>query len=334
MKSLKGRSFLKIVDFTAEEINYLIQLSRILKRQRKSGVGDKPLVGKAVVLIFQKDSTRTRCAFEVGAAELGMTTVYIGPSGSQFGKKESVEDSAKVLGRMFAGIQFRGYQQSDIEILGRYAGVPVWNGLTDEWHPTQMIADFMTMQEHFGKDLKHKKLVYVGDARNNVARSLMVTAAKLGLDYVALAPSGLMPAPDLVKKCQAFARQSGGSIKLETDWRVATKNADVIYTDVWVSMGENDWTERLALLHNYQVNMAMINNAHPNMIFMHCLPAFHGMGTIIGAKKAKEYGTKFPKVANGEFEVTDAVMRSKHAVVFDQAENRLHSIKAIMLATL
>ena len=334
MKNIKSKNFLKIIDFSTEEINYLLELSHNLKAQKYNGVVDQPLKGKSVALLFQKDSTRTRCAFEVASADLGMKTVYIGPSGSQFGKKESVEDSAKVLGRMFDGIQFRGYKQSDVEILGKHSGVPVWNGLTDEWHPTQMIADFMTIQEKFGKDLRGKKFVYVGDGRNNVANSLMVTASKLGLNYVTLSPKELMPESSLVSQCKKFAKESGGSISLESNWKIATKNADVIYTDVWVSMGEDDWTGRLKLLHDYQVNMNMLKNASKDVIFLHCLPAFHDMETQVGAEKAKEYGSKFKNVANGEFEVTDEVIRSKHSLVFDEAENRLHSIKAIILATI
>lgn len=334
MLNFRGKNFLKIVDFSTEEIKHLLKVSHNLKAQKYNGVVDKPLEGKSVALLFQKDSTRTRCAFEVGAADLGMHTVYIGPSGSQFGKKESVEDTAKVLGRMFDGIQFRGFKQEDVEILGKYSGVPVWNGLTDEWHPTQMIADFMTIQEHQGMDLKGKKFVYVGDGRNNVANSLMVTATKLGLDFVMLSPKKLMPDPKLVTLCKGFAKETGGSVTLETDWKKATKGANIIYTDVWVSMGETDWTGRLNLLHDYQVNMKMIKNADKDVIFMHCLPAFHGMDTTIGAEMAKKYGKKYPNVKKGEFEVTDEVIKSKHCVAFDEAENRLHSIKAIMLTTI
>lgn len=334
MKNLKQRNFLKIMDFSTEELLFLLNLSHDLKKQKYSGILNKPLEGKSVVLLFQKDSTRTRCAFEVGATDLGMSTVYIGPSGSQFGKKESVEDSAKVFGRMFDGIQFRGYDHQDVEILGKHAGVPVWNGLTDSWHPTQMIADFMTIQEYLGRKLKGRKLVFVGDGRNNVANSLMVTASKLGLNFTLLAPKELHPASALVEVAKNFASQSGGSISLETDWQKATHLADVIYTDVWVSMGETDWTSRLKLLHNYQVNIKMLQNAQPHVLFMHCLPAFHDLETTIGKQKALDYGTTFPSVKNGEFEVTNEVFNSQHSVVFEEAENRLHSIKAIMLATI
>ena len=334
MKSLKGKSFLKILDFSTEEIKSLLKTSHELKKKKQKGKMYRPLKGKSVALLFQKDSTRTRCAFEVASTDLGMHTVYIGPSGSQFGKKESVEDTAKVLGRMFDGIEFRGYLQEDVETLAKFSGVPVWNGLTDDWHPTQMIADFMTMQEYKGMELKGLKLVFVGDGRNNVANSLMVTAAKLGMNFTVLAPKKLMPSDSLVKQCKEIAKETGSEIELETSWEKATKNADVIYTDVWVSMGETDWTGRLELLHKYQVNMKMINNAKDDVIFMHCLPSFHGLDTSIGKEMAKKYGKKYPSISKGEFEVTDEVMRSKHNVAFDEAENRLHSIKAIMLLTM
>lgn len=335
MRNLQGKNFLKIADFNRSEIEYLLELSHSLKAQKYNHIVDKPLAVKTILLLFQKDSTRTRSSFEVGAFDLGMNSVYIGPSGSQFGKKESVEDSAKVFGRLYDGIQFRGYDHADAETLAKYSGVPVWNGLTDDWHPTQMIADFMTIQEKLGtRNLEGKKLVYVGDGRNNIANSLMITSAKLGLHFVILSPKELMPSDDLVNLAKGFAKESGGSISLETDWKIATKNANVIYTDVWVSMGETDWTGRLDLLHEYQVNMDMINNADENVIFMHCLPAFHGLDTTVGKEMAAKYGKKYPKVAKGEFEVTNEVMSSKNNVAFDEAENRLHSIKAIMLATL
>lgn len=334
MVNMKGKSFLKILDLSNKELEYLLYLSHSLKAQKYAGIVDKPLKGKSVVLLFQKDSTRTRSAFEVGAADLGMHTVYVGPSGSQFGKKESVEDSAKVFGKFYDGIQFRGFAQSDVEILAKSSGVPVWNGLTDEWHPTQMIADYMTMQEKFGMNLKGKKIVYVGDGRNNVANSLMVTAAKLGLNFVMLSPEKLMPAKDLVSTCKKICAETSGSVELQPDWKKATAGAHIIYTDVWVSMGESDWNGRLNLLHKYQVNMDMIKNAADDVIFMHPLPSFHDMNTDIGAEKAKEYGKKYPAVKDGEFEVTDKVFRSKYSKVFDEAENRLWSIKAIMLATI
>lgn len=334
MRNLRGRSFLKLLDYTTEEIEYLLELSHNLKSQKYNGVVDKPLAGKSVILLFQKDSTRTRSAFEVGAADLGMHTVYFGPTGSQFGKKESVEDSAKVLGRMFDGIQFRGFKQSDVEMLAKKSGVPVWNGLTDEWHPTQMIADFMTIQEQKGKNLKGIKLVFVGDARNNMGNSLMIASAKLGVHYVGLCPKELAPDAKLIAQAKEIAKKTGGSISIESDIDKAVKNADVIYTDVWVSMGETDWDNRLNLLHKYQVNMDMIKKAKKDVIFLHCLPAFHDLNTTIGKEMGQKYGKKFPVVANGEFEVTDEVIRSKHSKVFDEAENRLHSIKAIMLATI
>lgn len=328
------KDFLKILDFSTEEINKFLSTAHELKKEKKAGIINKRLTGKSVVLLFQKDSTRTRSAFEVASTDLGMHTVYIGPSGSQFGKKESVKDSAIVLGRMFDGIQFRGYKQSDAEILAKYSGVPVWNGLTDEWHPTQMIGDMMTIQEHKGMNLKGLKFVYVGDGRNNVAKSLMVTSAKLGINFVMLSPKELMPENDLVELTKKIAAENGSTVTLETDWKVATAQADVIYTDVWVSMGENDWTSRLELLHDYQVNMDMIKNAKDDVIFMHCLPAFHGLNTTIGIEMAEKYGNKFPNVAKGEFEVTNEVIESKHSVVFDEAENRLHSIKSIILLTM
>ena len=334
MVNLRGKNFIKILDLTNEELKYLLRLSHNLKAQKYNGIIDKPLNGKSIVLLFQKDSTRTRCSFEVAATDLGMHTVYIGPAGSQFHKKESVEDTAKVLGRMFDGIQFRGYAHSDVEMLAKHAGVPVWNGLTDDWHPTQMIADFMTIQENFGMDLKGKKIVYCGDGRNNMANSLMITAAKLGMHFVILSPKKLMPRQELVNEAKKQAEITGGKVELITDWKIATNNAHIIYTDVWVSMGEDDWSNRLELLHNYQVNMEMIKNASTDVIFLHCLPAFHDLNTIIGNKKAKEYGNKYPSVSKGAFEVSDEVFRSKHSKVFDEAENRLHSIKAIILATI
>ncbi|WKX02573.1 ornithine carbamoyltransferase [Candidatus Mycoplasma mahonii] len=334
MQNMRGKNFIKILDLSNDEFKYLLKLSHNLKAQKYNGIVDKPLNGKSVALLFQKDSTRTRCSFEIGAADLGMHTVYIGPSGSQFGKKESIEDTAKVLGRMFDGIQFRGYAHKDVELLAQHSGVPVWNGLTDDWHPTQMIADFMTIQEYFGTDLKGKKIVYSGDGRNNMANSLMVSAAKLGMHFVMLSPKELMPAKGLVTKCEKIASETDGKIELSSDWKIATKGAHVIYTDVWVSMGESDWNGRLKSLHKYQVNMDMIKNAHEDVIFLHCLPAFHDTHTTVSYEKAKEYGNKYPNVKNGEFEVTNAVFRSKYSKVFEEAENRLHSIKAIMLATI
>ncbi len=336
MGKLTNRSFTKLIDYTNDEINYLLDLSHEVKNKKKQNIPHRELDGKSVALLFQKDSTRTRCAFEVAAGDLGMKTVYLGPSGSQFGKKESVEDSAKVLGSMFDGIQFRGYKQSDVEELAKSSGVPVWNGLTDEWHPTQMIADFMTMQEEKGKDLKGLKLVYVGDGRNNMGNSLMIVAAKLGVNFVCLAPKSLQPDETLIKKAKEIASEHNSTVEMFEikDKAEALKGADVIYTDVWVSMGETDWTERLEQLHEYQVNMEMIKLAKDDVIFLHCLPAFHGLDTTIGKEKAAEYGSKYPTVKNGEFEVTNEVIQSKHCKAFQEAENRLHSIKAIMLATM
>ncbi|CAM9122635.1 ornithine carbamoyltransferase [Mycoplasma todarodis] len=333
---LSGRNFTKLIDYSNEEINYLLDLSHEVKSKKKNNIPHRELEGKSVALLFQKDSTRTRCAFEVASYDLGMKTVYLGPSGSQFGKKESVEDSAKVLGSMFDGIQFRGYKQSDVEELAKTSGVPVWNGLTDEWHPTQMIADFMTIQEEKGKDLKGLKLVYVGDGRNNMGNSLMITSAKLGVNFVCLAPKALQPEAELIATATKIAAEQGSTVEMFeiSEKETALANADVIYTDVWVSMGENDWTSRLDLLHPYQVNMEMMAMAKDDAIFLHCLPAFHGLDTEIGAAKAKEYGDKYPAMKNGEFEVTDAVIKSKHCKAFQEAENRLHSIKAIMLATM
>ena len=334
---LKGKNFTKLMDYSTEEIKYLLDLSHELKDKKKRGISHRELDGKSIALLFQKDSTRTRCSFEIGAYDLGMKTVYLGPSGSQFGKKESVEDSAKVLGSMFDGIQFRGYKQSDVEILAKESGVPVWNGLTDEWHPTQMIADFMTIQEvKNNKDLSGVKLVYVGDGRNNMGNSLMIASAKMGMHFVCLSPKDLQPEEHLVAKAKEIAKETNGSVEMFeiSDKAKAFENADVIYTDVWVSMGENDWTQRLESLHEYQVNMEMINLSNDDVTFLHCLPAFHNLDTEVSAEKAKQYGKKYPSVKNGEFEVTDEVIKSKHSKVFQEAENRLHSIKAIMLATM
>ena len=334
MLSLKGKSFLKLIDLSTDEIKYLLKLAHQLKAQKNAGVNLKPLKNKSVVLLFQKDSTRTRCSFEVGAYELGMKAVYLGPSGSQFGKKESVKDSAKVLGRMFDGIEFRGFKQSDVELLSKYSGVPVWNGLTDSWHPTQMIGDIMTIQEEKGIDLKGLKLVFAGDARNNVANSLMIICAKLGINFVAFAPEEYAPNSETLEIAKNIAKTNGSTITITQDKNEAMTNADVIYTDVWVSMGETDWDKRLHDLNKYQINMNCLKNAKEDVIFLHCLPSFHDMNTDISAEMAKKYGQKYPIIAKGEFEVTDEVIYSKHSKVFEEAENRLHSIKAIMLATL
>lgn len=337
--NLKNKDFLKLLDFTSDEIKYLIDLSITLKQQKRLGIVNKQLEGKSIVIMFQKTSTRTRCSFEVAAYDLGMHVTYLDSSSSQFGKKESVQDTAMVLSRFYDGIEFRGFKQKDVEDLAKYSCVPVWNGLTDEWHPTQMIADMMTIKEHFGK-LKGLKLVYCGDARNNIANSLMVACAKLGLHFVACAPKKLMPSPALVKQCQQIAKDTGASITLESNKLNATKNANIIYTDVWVSMGESDkeWDKRLKILKNYQVDVKTMQNANKNnsegCIFLHCLPAYHGLDTEVGMFVSKNYGKKYPFVKNGEIEVTHDVIHSKLSLCFDQAENRMHSIKAIMLATI
>ncbi len=329
--NLRGRSFVKLLDYTAQEIQYLLDLSRDLKRDKYLGNEHQHLKDKNVVLLFQKDSTRTRCAFEVGALDLGMGATYLGPNGSQMNVKESIKDTARVLGRMYDGIEFRGYYQDDVEVLAKYAGVPVWNGLTNEFHPTQILADFMTMIEKKGK-LKGLNFVFVGDARNNMGNSLMVGCAKMGINFTALAPKSLWPDAELVKICEEIAEDSGSTISLTEDVKEATTDADAIYTDVWVSMGEDKsvWEERIKLLLPYQVNMQMLNNAKEDVLFMHCLPAFHDLHTEV----AKSVSDNFPDIKNGEMEVTDEVFESKMSVVFDQAENRMHTIKAVMLATI
>lgn len=333
--NLRGRNFIKLLDFTPQEIKYLLDLSRDLKRDKYLGKEHKLLSNKNIVVLFQKDSTRTRCAFEVGAMDLGMGVTYLGPSGSQMNVKESVADTARVLGRMYDGIEFRGYKQSDVETLGEFAGVPVWNGLTDLYHPTQILADFMTIIEHKG-NLKGINFTYVGDARNNMGNSLMVGCAKMGMNFTALAPKSLWPDEELVKECEEICKVTGGTINLTEDVKKGTKDADAIYTDVWVSMGEPKevWEERVKILAPYQVNMDMINNAKSDVIFMHCLPAFHDMKTEVGRDIADKLGKDYPEVANGAMEVTDEVFESKYSVVFDEAENRMHTIKAVMLATI
>ena len=324
----KGRSFLKLLDFTPEEINYLIDSALELKSKKKNGVAHRYCEGKNVALIFEKTSTRTRCSFEVAASDLGMSAVYLDPQGSQIGKKESIKDTARVLGRMFDGIEYRGYGQEIVEELAKHAGVPVWNGLTNEFHPTQIIADFLTIKEYFGT-LKGKKLVYMGDARYNMGNSLMVGSAKMGMHFVACAPEKYFPNKELVAECESIAKETGAVLEFISDPIVATKGADVIYTDVWVSMGEPDsvWQERIEELMPYQVNKAIMDNAGPQCKFMHCLPAFHDLETTIG----KQIYEKFNISA---MEVTDEVFESANSIVFDQAENRMHTIKAIMLATL
>ena len=328
MTNLQGRSFLKLLDYTPEEIDSLLNLAADLKQQKKVGISHRMHQGKNVVLLFEKDSTRTRCAFEVAAADLGMSATYLGPTGSQMGKKESIADTARVLGRMYDGIEYRGYGQQIVEDLAKYAGVPVWNGLTNEFHPTQILADFLTIREHFGT-LKGKKLVYMGDARYNMGNSLMVGCAKMGMHFVACAPEKYFPSPELIAQCQAVAAETGAVLEYMTDPMEATKGADVIYTDVWVSMGEPDsvWKERIEELSPYRVTMALMDNAGPQCRFMHCLPAFHDLNTTIGKQIYEKFGIDC-------MEVTDEVFESDRSIVFDEAENRMHTIKAVMAATL
>ncbi len=328
MISLKGKSFLKLLDFTPAEIEGLINFAAELKEQKKNGIEHKLCKGKNIALLFEKTSTRTRCAFEVAAFDLGMQTVYLDPSGSQMGKKESIADTARVLGRMFDGIEYRGFGQSVVEELAQKAGVPVWNGLTNEFHPTQILADFLTVKEHFGY-LKGIKLVYMGDARYNMGNSLMVGAAKMGMHFVACAPKKYFPSEELVNECKAIAKETGAVLEFIEDPMEATKNADVIYTDVWVSMGEPDsvWEERIKELMPYQVNSALMANAGAQCRFMHCLPAFHDLETKIGSEINEKFGITC-------MEVTDEVFESEAAIVFDEAENRMHTIKAVMAATL
>ena len=328
MMNLKGKSFLKLLDFTPEEINGLLELAAQLKQQKKAGFPHKMHEGKNIALLFEKTSTRTRCAFEVAAADLGMHSTYLDPSGSQMGKKESIADTARVLGRMFAGIEYRGYGQERVEELAKYAGVPVWNGLTNEFHPTQILADLLTIREHFG-DLKGKKLVYMGDARYNMGNSLMVGCAKMGMHFVACAPKKYFPDAGLVAQCQAIAAQTGAVLEFIEDPMTAVKGAHVIYTDVWVSMGAPDavWKERIEDLLPYQVNAAVMAQAGSQCRFMHCLPAFHDLKTTIGQQIYEKFGLT-------AMEVTDEVFESEASIVFDEAENRMHTIKAVMAATL
>lgn len=328
-QSLSGRSFLKLLDFTPDEIRYLIRLGHEFKRMKLAGTPHRYLEGKNIVLLFEKTSTRTRCSFEVAGHDLGMGVTYLDPAGSQMGKKESIADTARVLGRMFDGIEYRGFGQEIVEELAKYAGVPVWNGLTTEFHPTQMIADMMTIEERFPQGLRGLKLVFMGDAQNNVANSLMVVCAKLGMHFVACGPKEQMPAADLVKTCRALAETTRGSVVLEEDPRIACEKADIIYTDVWVSMGEPDelWAKRIELLAPYQVREELFEVASDDAIFMHCLPAYHDAKTDVGLRVAEKHGMT-------ELEVTDAVFEGPRSVVFDEAENRMHSIKAIMYATL
>ena len=326
--NLKGKNFLKLLDFTPEEIGGLLDLAAELKAKKKAGIPHALCQGKNVVLLFEKDSTRTRCAFEVAGYDLGMGVTYLGPTGSQMGKKESIADTARVLGRMYDGIEYRGFGQKIVEELGEKAGVPVWNGLTNEFHPTQVLADFLTIQEHFGK-LQGVKLVFLGDARYNMGDSLMVGCAKMGMHFVACAPKKYFPKPELVAQCQAIAKETGAVLEFCEDPETAVQGADVLYTDVWVSMGEpmETWAERIADLAPYQVNSALMAKAGPQAVFMHCLPSFHDLNTTIGKEMGEAFGRK-------DMEVTDEVFESPQSIVFDEAENRMHTIKAVMAAML
>lgn len=325
--NLKGRDFLKLLDFTGEEIMYLVDLAAELKDKKKKGIPVDTLRGRNVALIFEKTSTRTRSAFEVAAHDLGMGCTYLDPSQSQIGKKESIADTARVLAGMFEGIEYRGFEQSIVEELAKYSKVPVWNGLTNEFHPTQMLADLLTIKEHFGY-IKGIRLTYMGDARYNMANSWMVTCAKMGMDFVACTSKHYFPDPELVKVCEEIAAETGGSITLTEDVQLGTTDRDVIYTDVWVSMGEPDevWEERIRELSPYQVNSQVMRNAGEKAIFMHCLPAYHDLKTHIGKEISEKFGIT-------EMEVTDEVFESPQSVVFDEAENRMHTIKAVMAAT-
>ena len=319
--NISGQSYLRLLDFSTEQIEYLLKLSKNFKDLKRTGTPHRYLEGKNIVLLFQKTSTRTRCAFEVGAMDLGMGVTYLDPGSSQMGKKESIEDTARVLGRFYDGIEFRGFAQTDVEDLAENAGVPVWNGLTTEWHPTQMLADILTVQENFNYDIKGKTLVFMGDAANNVARSLMVVCSKLGMNFVACGPKE--------KTCEAIAAENGCTVKCTEDVKEAATDADVIYTDVWVSMGEPDevWAERIKHLEKFRVTKEVMAMANPDAIFLHCLPAFHDTNTTIGADIAERFGVT-------EMEVEDEVFESKASKVFDEAENRMHTIKAVMYATL
>lgn len=326
--NLKGRDFLKLLDYTPDEIAYLIDLASELKAKKKAGIPHEICKGKNVALIFEKTSTRTRCSFEIASRDLGMGSTYLDPSSSQIGKKESIADTARVLSSMFDGIEYRGFGQSIVEELAKYASVPVWNGLTDEYHPTQILADFLTIKEHFGK-LKGINFVYMGDARFNMGNSLMIGCAKMGLNFTACAPKKYFPSDELTETCKEIAKQSGASIRFEEDSMTATKGADVIYTDIWVSMGEpiSVWEERIAELSPYQVNKALMDNAGENAVFMHCLPAYHDKKTVIGKEMCERFGRDC-------MEVTDEVFEGPQSIVFKEAENRMHTIKAVMAATL
>ena len=328
MDQFTKRSFLKLLDFTPADIEYLLDLAADLKDKKKKGIPHKLCEGKNIALIFEKTSTRTRCSFEVAGYDLGMHCTFLDPSASQIGKKESIADTARVLGRMYDGIEYRGYGQEIVESLAKFSGIPVWNGLTNEFHPTQILADFLTIREHFGS-LKGRKLVYMGDARYNMGNSLMVGCAKMGMHFVACAPEKYFPNEALVATCQAIAAETGATLEFITDPLAATKGADVIYTDVWVSMGEPDavWEERIGDLTPYRVTKALMDNAGSQCRFMHCLPAFHDLGTTVGQQIQKKFGIEC-------MEVTDEVFESEQSIVFDEAENRMHTIKAIMAATL
>lgn len=330
MFNLRNRSFLTLMDFSPKEINYMLDLARDLKRAKYAGTEQQKLKGKNIVLLFEKDSTRTRCAFEVAALDQGAHVTYLGPTGSQMGKKESIPDTARVLGRMYDGIEYRGFAQSTVEDLAKYSGVPVWNGLTDADHPTQVLADFLTIQEHIDKPLNKIVFVYSGDGRNNVANALMIGAVKMGMDFRMLSPKELFPTQELLSQCLEVAKETGAKITCTDNVAEGVKGADVIYTDVWVSMGEPDevWESRIKQLRPYQVNMEMLKlTGNEKVIFEHCLPAFHDLKTKVGKDIYGKYGLT-------EMEVTDEVFESKHSVVFDEAENRMHTIKAVMVATL
>ncbi|MEG1257053.1 ornithine carbamoyltransferase [Clostridium sp.] len=330
MFNLRNRHFLSLMDFSPKEINYFLELSSDLKKAKYTGTEKQRLLGKNIALIFEKDSTRTRCAFEVAAHDQGAHVTYLGPTGSQMGKKESIADTARVLGRMYDGIEYRGYGQEIVEELAQFAGVPVWNGLTTEDHPTQILADFLTIKEHFSKPLNEVVFVYAGDGRNNMANALMIGAAKMGMDFRIVAPKSLFPEVDLVEKCNTIAEETGAKVTITDNVAEGVKNADVIYTDVWVSMGEADevWAQRIELLRPYQVNKVMMElTGKKDTKFMHCLPAFHDTKTKVGKEIFEKYGL------NG-LEVTDEVFESSASIVFDEAENRMHTIKAVMVATL
>ena len=328
LMDLRGRDFLKLLDFSKEEIRYLLDLAIDFKKKKKNGEKHEYLKGKNIALIFEKDSTRTRCSFEVAGYDLGMGVTYLGPTGSQMGKKESIADTARVLSRMYDGIEYRGFEQSIVEDLAKYSSVPVWNGLTNEFHPTQMLADVMTIEEHFGH-LEGINMVFMGDARNNVGNSLMVVSAKMGINFTVCAPKELWPNEELINECREIASLNGSCINLTEDVMEGTKNADVLYTDVWVSMGEDDsvWENRIKLLRPYQINKEVISNANERVIFLHCLPSFHDLNTKIGKDIYDKFGIP-------EMEVTNEVFESEHSKVFDEAENRMHTIKAIIYATM